>query len=39
MQLTVLPGGTFSLQLSAPQELQVVKAAAAAKVKADSKSP
>lgn len=38
MQLTVLPGGTFTLTLSAPQELRVVEAAAAAKAKAESEA-
>ena len=36
MQLTVLPGGTFALQLSAPQEARIIEVAAAAKAKADA---
>ncbi len=33
MQLTVLPGGTFALQLSAPQEARMIEAAAQARAK------
>lgn len=36
MQLTVQPGGTFALQLSAPQEARMIEAAAQIRAKEDA---